>query len=404
MNAPIAAPPDVQLDALLAEATALHPQVVAWRRHLHQHPEVAFEEHATAQYIADALSAIDGLTITRPTATSVVAELVGGHTGPVLAIRADIDALPILEESSADYRSTVPGAMHACGHDGHTAIALGLATLLSRHRASLAGTVRFVFQHAEELAPGGAEELVTLGVMDGVHAVYGLHVWSPMPVGHIGLVAGPAMAAPDTWQCTVVGKGGHAAVPQDTIDPIVIGAQVVTALQQVVSRQTDPLDPVVLSVTQFHAGTAFNVIPSTAELSGTVRTFDAALRAQMPARMERVIRGITEAFGATYTFRYEAGYRPVVNDPALTERLTHVVTRTFGADTLLPTRPTMGGEDFSAYLQRVPGVFAFIGASNVDAGIVWPHHHPRFDIDERALDVGLRYFVAAVHDFLPFAE
>ena len=262
------------------------------------------------------------------------------------------------------------------------------------------GEVRFIFQHAEELSPGGAEEMVRQGVMDGVDQVIGLHVWSAMPVGRIGLIAGPAMAAPDTFECTIIGKGGHAAMPHGTIDPIAIGAQVVSALQHVVSRTVDPLDPVVVSVTQFMAGTTFNVIPNTAYLAGTVRTFDPTLRTTVPVTIERIITGVTSAFGATYEFRYEPGYRPVINDPALTARLTNVIVNTFGADTLIDMRPTMGGEDFSAYQQRAPGVFAFIGAGNVDVGIDFPHHHPRFQIDERSLDIGLRYLTAATLDLL----
>lgn len=386
--------------APLEAAAALAPQVIQWRRQLHQRPEVAFHEVETSQFIFDTLSAIPGLTLSRPTRTSVVAELRGALPGHTIAVRADIDGLPIHEEVDVAFRSTRDGAMHACGHDGHTAIVLGLATLLAAHVDTLPGTVRFVFQHAEELSPGGAEELVQHGVMDGVARVIGLHLWAPMPVGRIGILSGPAMAAPDNFQCTIVGKGGHAAMPHECVDPIAIGAQIVTALQQVVSRTVDPLDPVVLSVTQFIAGTAFNVIPNSAYLSGTVRTFDASLRTSIPAQMERVIKGIAEAFGASYEFRYLQGYRPVVNDPALSARLADVVRRTFGNDTLIEMRPTMGGEDFSAYQQRAPGVFAFVGAGNEAAGIIFPHHHPRFQIDERSLDVGLRYLTAATLDLL----
>ena len=390
----------VDVASLLEEATGLAPDVVAWRRHLHMHPEQAFHEHGTAKFIRETLEAIGGLTITQPTATSVLATLRGGRPGRVIAVRADIDALPILEENDVDYRSRVDGSMHACGHDGHTAIALGLATLLSRHRDEIAGEVRFIFQHAEELAPGGAEELVSHGVMDGVESVIGIHLWSTMPYGSIGLIPGPAMAAPDSFQCTIIGKGGHAAAPHDTIDPILVGAQVVAALQHVVSRAVDPLDPVVVSVTQFIAGTTFNVIPGSAYIAGTVRTFDPALRSRVPEIMERMIKGITDAYGASYDFVLERGYRPVVNDPGLTSRLEGVVRRTFGAETLAPMRPSMGGEDFSAYQQRAAGVFAFVGAGNVDAGIAFPHHHPRFQIDERALDLGLRYLTAATCDLL----
>ena len=392
--------PALDVTALLEEAQALAPQVIAWRRHLHMHPEVAFHEHETSRFVREILGTIDGIAVTRPTETSVMAVLRGGQPGPVIAVRADIDALPILEENDSGYRSLVDGAMHACGHDGHTAIVLALVMLFARHRAALHGEVRFFFQHAEELPPGGAEEMVKQGVMDGVAHVIGLHLWSTLPCGLIGLISGPAMAAPDNFQCHIVGKGGHAAAPHEAVDPIAIGALVVTALQQIVSRALNPLDPVVLSVTQFVAGSAYNVIPNTAYLAGTVRTFDANLRTRVPELMERVIKGVTEAHGATYDFTLERGYRPVVNDPVLTTRLEHVVTRTFGNETLFPLRPTMGGEDFSAYQQKAPGVFAFIGAGNVENGIAFPHHHPRFQIDERSLDIGLRYLVAATMDLL----
>jgi len=388
------------LDAL----TALAPQVIAWRRHLHRHPEVAFQEVNTSQFIVDTLRAIPGLEVTRPTRTSVVAELRGALPGRTIAVRADIDALPIHEENDVEFRSTHDGAMHACGHDGHTAIVLGLATILAAQAHALPGSVRFIFQHAEELSPGGAEELVQGGVMDGVAQVIGLHLWASMPVGRIGIISGPAMAAPDNFHCTIIGKGGHAAMPHDCVDPIAIGAQIITALQQVVTRTVDPLDPLVLSVTQFIAGTTFNVIPNSAYLAGTVRTFDAALRQSVPAQMERVITGIASAFGATCEFTYELGYRPVVNDPALATRLRQVVDRTFGPEALTDMRPTMGGEDFSAYQQRSPGVFAFVGAGNIDAGINYPHHHPRFQVDERALDIGLRYLTAATLDLLTASE
>ena len=399
MSSPTLAP-DALIPSLLTATEPLAPQVIAWRRHLHQHPELSFEEHATAQYVVDVLAALPGLELSRPTATSVVARLRGARPGRTIAVRADMDALPIHEENDAPYRSTKPGVMHACGHDGHTSIVLGLASLLAARREQLAGEVRFVFQHAEELSPGGAEQLVAAGVMDGVDEVIGLHLWSQMPVGKIAIVPGPAMAAPDTFQCTITGRGGHAALPHDTVDPIAIGAQVVTALQQIVSRQVDPLEPAVLSVTQFIAGTTFNVIPNSAYLSGTVRTFDAALRRQIPERMERLVRGICDGFGATCEFTYELGYRPVVNDVALSARLTEVAARTFGSEVLVPLRPVMGGEDFSAYQQRAPGVFAFVGAGNVERGITAAHHHPRFDIDEASLEVGLRYLVAATVELL----
>jgi amidohydrolase len=369
--------------------------VIGWRRYLHQHPELSFHEERTARFIAETLASFGGLEITRPTPTSVVARLKGARPGPVLAMRADIDALPIEERNSHDFVSTNPGVMHACGHDGHTSMMLGAAKVLAGRKDDIAGEVRFVFQHAEELNPGGAEELVKAGVMDGVDMVIGAHLWLPMPYGQIGVRSGALMAAPDNFVITVSGAGGHAAIPHETVDSIAIAAQVITNLQHVVARNVDPLAPAVVSVTRIAGGTTYNVIPGQVELAGTVRTFDETLRAKIPELMKRIVAGITAAHGATFTFEYDRGYRPVHNDERATDLLRRAVTRALGSEVLVEATPTMGGEDFSAYQQKVPGSFFFIGARNEERGITNPHHHECFDIDERALDSGTRIFVAA---------
>jgi amidohydrolase len=369
--------------------------VIGWRRYLHQHPELSFHEERTARFIAETLASFGGLEITRPTPTSVVARLKGARPGPVLAMRADIDALPIEERNSHDFVSTNPGVMHACGHDGHTSMMLGAAKVLAGRKDDIAGEVRFVFQHAEELNPGGAEELVKAGVMDGVDMVIGAHLWLPMPYGQVGVRSGALMAAPDNFVITVSGAGGHAAIPHETVDSIAIAAQVITNLQHVVARNVDPLAPAVVSVTRIAGGTTYNVIPGQVELAGTVRTFDETLRAKIPELMKRIVAGITAAHGATFTFEYDRGYRPVHNDERATELLRRAVTRALGSEVLVEATPTMGGEDFSAYQQKVPGSFFFIGARNEERGITNPHHHECFDIDERALDSGTRIFVAA---------
>ena len=381
------------------DAGALRDQVIAWRRYMHQRPELSFNEEETAQFVHDTLTAFGGLEITRPTATSVLARLITGRPGPVLAMRADMDALAITEETGLPFASANRGVMHACGHDGHTAMLLGAVKRLLTMRDALHGEIRFIFQHAEEISPGGAEEMVQRGVMDGVQRVIGAHLWASLETGKVGLIEGAAMAAPDTFWITVRGRGGHAAIPQQTIDPIAVGAQVVTNLQQIVSRTVDPLDSVVLSITQFHAGTTHNVIPEVAELNGTVRSFDPALRTSLPQAMERIIKGVTEAHGATYEFTYERGYRPVINDIEVTREMASVVEDACGPGVLTALRPTMGGEDFSAFLQKAPGTFYFIGAGNVEKRIVYPPHHPRFDIDERALETGVRIFVEAARRF-----
>src|SRR5579875_820839 len=234
--------------------------VIRWRRHLHQNPELSFEEKKTSQFVYETLQSFGGLELSRPTKTSVLARLIGTHPGPILALRADMDALPIVEENTFEFASNTPGKMHACGHDGHTAMLLGTAKILTKFKDFIHGEVRFIFQHAEELFPGGAQQMVDAGVMEGVESVIGIHLWSPIPVGKIAIRSGPFMAGPDTFYITIRGKGGHAAQPNLTVDPVVIAAQVVTNLQHIVSRNIDPLDPVVLSVTQFHEGTAHNII------------------------------------------------------------------------------------------------------------------------------------------------
>lgn len=379
---------------------AMHGMVVAWRRHLHQNPELSFREERTSRFVAETLTSFGGLEVSRPTATSVVARLTGVAAGPTLAIRADIDALPIQEANMHGFVSQTPGVMHACGHDGHTAMLLGAAKALADRRGTLAGEVRFIFQHAEELGPGGGEELVEAGVLDGVDIVIGAHLWLQLPFGEVAVKTGALMAANDTFRIGIAGSGGHAAIPQSTVDSIAIAAQVVTNLQHVVSRNMDPFAPVVVSVTRIAGGTTTNVIPTTTELEGTVRTLDPELRLKVPELIERVIAGVTAAHGARYTFTYERGYRPVINDSRGVELVRRAVVRALGPQALVEATPTMGAEDFSAYLQRVPGAFFFIGARNEERGIVHPHHHPCFDIDERALDYGTRIFVAAAAEFL----
>ncbi|MDP4163613.1 MAG: M20 family metallopeptidase [Bacillota bacterium] len=381
-------------------AKNVNDDVVAWRRHMHQHPELSFHEEKTSQFIFDTLTSFGNLELSRPTKTSVMARLIGSKPGKVLAIRADMDALPIQEENSSEYASQNPGVMHACGHDGHTAMLLGTAKVLSSLKEHIKGEIRFVFQHAEELFPGGAEEMVQAGVMDGVDLIIGTHLWAPIEKGKVGVVYGPMMAAPDTFWITVKGRGGHAALPHQTVDSIAIAAQVVTNLQHIVSRNTDPLDNLVLSVTQFVAGTTHNVIPGSVELCGTVRSFDASLRESIPAKMERVVKGITEAHEATYEFKYEFGYRPVINDAEVTKVIEETVMEVFGEEALDLMKPNMGGEDFSAYLQKVPGAFFYVGAGNEKTGITYPHHHARFDIDEDSLEIGVKMFLHAAFKFL----
>jgi amidohydrolase len=378
----------------------MRDEVVGWRRHLHRNPELSFQEEETSRFIYETLESFGGLELSRPTPTSVVARLVGEGPGATVALRADMDALPIEEENDFEFASGNPGVMHACGHDGHTAMLLGAAKVLAGMREEINGEIRFLFQHAEELYPGGAEEMVEAGVVDGADAIVGIHLWSGLEVGKIGVVYGPMLAAPDTFEISINGRGGHAAMPHQTADAIAIGAQVVANLQHVVSRNVDPLDNVVVSVTKFAGGTTHNVIPGTVEMEGTVRTLDEEVRSKVPETMERIIGGVTAAHGATYEFEYQRGYRPVVNDAEVTRVVEEIVREVFGERTLEMMPPIMGGEDFSAYQRVVPGTFVFVGAGNEVKGITYPHHHPRFTVDEDALENGVKMHVNAAFGLL----
>jgi amidohydrolase len=376
----------VNIDEVAADA-------VAWRRHLHAHPELSFGEHKTARFIRETLASFGALEIDCPTPTSVVARLRSGRPGRTLALRADIDALPIQEESGVDFSSRTTGLMHACGHDGHTAMLLAVARMLVANRTKLTGELRFLFQHAEEVPPGGAAELVAAGALEGVDAVVGCHLRSTLELGKVAAPDGACTAAADTFSVTIHGQGGHAAFPHKTVDPIAVSAQAITNLQHIVARNTSPLDSIVVSVTRIAGGTADNIIPETIEFGGTVRSYRQEAREHTRETIARVLNGVTAAHAATYELDYVDGYAPVVNDP----HIAAIVREAAGADRLVETEPIMAGEDFSAYLQVAPGCFFFVGAGHDGA---FPHHHPRFTIDERALPVGIETFMRTALRFL----
>jgi amidohydrolase len=368
-------------------------EVREWRRYLHRNPELSFKEENTSQFVYDLLTSFDGLRVTRPTKTSVVASLVGNQPGKVLGLRADMDALPIQEENDLEYASENPGIMHACGHDGHTAMLLGAAKLLSQKRDEINGEIRFIFQHAEELPPGGAQEIVKVGVVDDVDFIVGLHLMSPLPKGKIGIVYGPATSNSDTFDLKVIGKGGHSSEPENSIDSVVMSAQIITNLQQIVSRNLNPAERLVISTTTLQAGSAKNVIPEFVQVGGSVRSFSKEVREEAANLIERIVKGITEAHGGSYEFQYNYGYSSVINDHNLTNLVEEFIAEEFGADYIEHGEGAMGGEDFSAYLEKAPGCFIPVGAGNEEKGIVYPHHHPRFGIDEDSLEDGLRILV-----------
>ncbi len=372
--------------------------MVKWRRHLHQYPELSFHEEKTSQFVYDTLQSFGNLEVTRPTKTSVMARLVSQHPGETIAFRADMDALPIQEENSFEFVSKNPGVMHACGHDGHTAMLLCTAKILSGLRNRLKGEIRFLFQHAEELPPGGAIEMVEAGVMNGVDKVIGLHLLPTMETGTLAVDAGPMHSAVDNFDIKIIGKGGHGASPHETIDSLAIAAQVVSNLQHIVSRNADPSDVLALSVTKINGGAtdssaAYNVIPETIELGGTVRSYNVKLLGTIPKLMERIIKGITDAHGATYEFKYKKGYLPVINDKQVSDDVRDSLIEVFGAEAVQKAKPIMPGEDFSAFLQKAPGTYFYVGDGNKAKGMVYPLHHPRYTIDEDALEIGVKAFL-----------
>lgn len=367
-----------------------------WRRHLHRHPEVAGHEFETADFLHRHLEGL-GLPVTAMAGTGLRAVLAGDPDGRTVALRADMDALPLTETAGREYGSVNPGAMHACGHDGHMAILLGVAELLARRPERLPGSVVFLFQPAEELPPGGATTLIEAGALDGVDAIFGLHLWQKLPTGTVGVVTGPMMAQSDNFRITVTGRGGHGSTPHLTADPILAAAQIVVSLQSVVSRGIDPLRPAVLSFGQVAGGTAYNIIPETVTLRGTVRTFDPAVQEFMARRLAEISAATAQALGAAAAVEYEPGYPPLVNDPAMAEFVRSVTVRTLGGDALRAIDPVMGGEDFAYYLQKIPGAFLFFGAGD---GHPYPHHHPAFDIDEAALLPATRLLSAIAMEYL----
>lgn len=380
------------VDHLIEDTKA---EVIAWRRHLHQNPELSFQEEKTAQFVYDNLCRLKQVEVSRPTKTSVMARLTGDQPGKILALRADMDALSIREETGLAFASQNPGVMHACGHDGHTAMLLGTAKILSQLRPRIKGEVRFIFQHAEELFPGGSREMIQAGVMANVDMILGFHVMSHIPVGKIGIVYGPVMAASDTFEATIQGKGGHASQPHLTIDPIAIGAQAVTNLQHIVSRSLDPMEKLVVSVTTFHGGTSNNVIPDTVAFCGSVRSFDRTIRQTAERQIKQIIDGITKTHGAAYKLDYHYGYDSVFNNETITKIVEETAEIVLGKQAVAKVPPLMAGEDFSFYLNEAPGCFVFVGAGNPDKGCDFPLHHPKFNLDEDSLAVGMKLSVHA---------
>jgi amidohydrolase len=379
----------------------LLPQLVKWRRQLHQQPELGFQEQQTAALIQRKLTEWGIPHTTGIAQTGIVATIAGRQPGKVLAIRADMDALPIQEINEVPYKSQIPGQMHACGHDGHVTIALGIAYTLSQN-PNFNGTVKIIFQPAEE-GPGGAAPMIAAGVLKNpdVDAIIGLHLWNQLEIGTVGVRTGALMAAVEVFRCTIVGKGGHGAIPQQTIDAVVVGAQIVNALQTIVARNIDPIESAVVTVGEFHAGSAVNVIANKATIGGTVRYFNPNYAGYFKARIEQIVAGICQSHGASYELNYEVYYPPVINDGAIADLVRSVAETVVETPIgVTPNCQTMGGEDMSFFLQEVPGCYFFLGSANTAKGLNFPHHHPRFDFDETALPLGIEIFNRCVETYL----
>ncbi|EJR65239.1 amidohydrolase [Bacillus cereus VD115] len=362
----------------------LTEKLISIRRHLHEYPELSYEEFETTKAIKNWLEEANITIIDSNLETGIIAEISGNQNGPIIAIRADIDALPIQEETNLPYTSKIQGKMHACGHDFHTAAILGTAFLLKEKESSLNGTVRFIFQPAEE-SSNGACKVIEAGHLHDVQAIFGMHNKPDLPVGTIGIKDGPLMAGVDRFEIEIHGVGTHAAVPDAGVDPIVASSQIVMALQTIVSRNISSSHNAVVSVTNIHSGNTWNVIPEKATLEGTVRTFQNETREKIPALMERIIKGVSDALGVKTEFHFYSGPPAVHNDTSLTDLSTQVAEK-MNLNIISPT-PSMAGEDFSFYQQEIPGSFVFMGASGTHE---W--HHPSFTIDERALPISAKYF------------
>ncbi|WP_422936038.1 M20 metallopeptidase family protein [Sinomonas sp. P47F7] len=372
--------------------------LIAWRRDIHAHPELGFHETRTSGLVAELLEGF-GIEVARPTPTGVVGTLRGSRPGRSVALRADMDALPVLEETGEPFASQTPGLMHACGHDAHTAMLLAAAKTLAGLRDELAGTVTFLFQHAEEQPPGGAAELVAAGALDGADGVFGLHVMN-QKAGTVTITRGAASTAYDGGQLTIQGRGSHGSMPQHGIDPVVVGSEIVLALQTVVSRSIAPDHFAVVTVGSFNSGEAPNVIPDTAKLALSVRTTDPADRETVRRRVREVIAGVCAVHGATYTLDWEPGYEAIQNDDGAAELAFAAAATALGEDRVAWGPATSGSEDFSAYAARVPGCFLFFGGGDESEGFPFQNHHPKFNVTESALAAGARLEVQIALDFL----
>lgn len=369
----------------------LFPQLVEWRRHFHQYPELSFQEKETSEFIASYLQSLGLQLKTNIGGYGLTGLLEGNMPGPTIALRADMDALPIQDEKDCSYRSRVSGVMHACGHDGHMSVLMGAATILKQFQEQINGKIVFLFQPAEEHPPGGAVKMIEDGVLEDVDRIYGIHLWSPLPYGTIGVCSGQMLASADQFEIEIFGRGGHGGLPHEAIDSIVVASQIVVQLQSIISRQIDPLQSGVISIGKIEGGENFNAIADQCRLIGTTRSLDEKIREELLEKIEMVVKSVCQIYGASYQFHVQRGYPPLVNHPKEVERVVQLAKQIVKDQHIVKMRPLMGAEDFAYYLQKIPGMFCMVGAA--PQSDQKPHHHPRFDIDERAMKIALELFV-----------
>ena len=380
------------------EVEAIKDILIQWRRDFHQYPELGFEEHRTSSIIAETLISFGMSPKTGVGKTGVTADLNFGE-GPTIALRADMDALPMQETSGLSFSSKHDGVMHACGHDGHMAMLLGAAKILSQMDKELTGTIRFIFQPAEE-GEGGARYMIEDGCLEGVDEIYGIHVWNYQPVGEVGAKEGPILAAADLFDIIIKGVGGHGATPQGTVDAVIVAAHLIQALQTIVSRNTNPLESTVITIGEINGGHNFNIIADKVRLAGTTRAYTKENRSMIQRRMQEIIDGVAKSFGAEITFNYTDGYPPTVNHAGPVKKVLQAAGKVVGPGAGEPYL-SMGGEDFSYYLQKVPGCFFFVGsAPDGQRQFSTPHHCSHFNMDESALSVGTSVYLHLVEDIL----
>jgi amidohydrolase len=392
-------------DTIRPDVDEIMPGIIADRRWLHENPELGFQEFKTAGIVRQRLESLGVEDVQTGIAVTGVTGLIRGTKkgpGRNVLVRADMDALPMQEENDVEYKSQVDGVMHSCGHDAHTAILMAVTRLLMERRDEFSGTVKVLFQPSEEQGTGGAKPMIKAGVLNDppIDAVFGLHMASGFSTGEIRVGAGPIMAAADSFKIHIQGRGGHAARPQLAIDPVLIGMHIGVALQSIVSRNADPMDALVVSNTMFHAGDAGNIIPDTARMEGTVRTFTPEMRDLAEERLKEIATGTAKMMGGEATVEYTRGYPATVNDPEMADLVREAAAEIVGEENVKDRPPAMGAEDFSYFLLEKPGCFFNVGSRNEERGITWGHHHPKFDIDEESFIAGLGTMATSVLTYL----